>query len=253
MIMPLRRFKESGIHLFAQYLTELKAGGTAAPPIWLLTDDVHTEVVEPETDVPNATFANRLAAAKHLDELFTRAELSEVSRDVGLWAWLSLRYFDQLCPADKSGRREPGQFSDGAYVRLIPAVGANRRYYRHLLLGPYMIFRTYHDSPAMAMSLLVDPPHVATAEAYRLFVENPSLISCRAAVGVATALYFDSDANKMRRGYGRKTGGGCRRLVQVLQQLDLTFDLYSLSVERLLGLLPSEFDPFRPRQLRLAI
>ena len=251
--MNLRRLTASGIALFSQYLDELKAGGTAAPPLWLLTDDAQTQLIAPETPVADTSFVNRLEAARYVDDLFAKAELSDVDRDTGLWAWLSLRFIDQLCPPNKTGHREPGQFASGSFVRLIPAVADSRRYYRHLLLGPHLIFRIYRHEIATAMALLADPVNVATAEAYRLFVESPWLISCRAAVGTATALYFDLDRNRMRRGYGRKTAGGCRRLVQVLQQFDCTFDLYALTLEKLIGLLPSEFDGFKPRQLRLAI
>lgn len=249
----LHRFKQTGIDLFNAYLVNVSAGAADPPPEWLLTDPMHSEEIAPEIPVPAVTFSNRLAAARHVDALFARAELSDVDRDEGLWAWLSLRFFDQLCPPDKDGKRKPGEVSDGVFVRLIPAIQRNRRYYRHLLLGPYLIMRAYRAEIDSAMALLADAPHVATAEAYRLFVENPSLISCRAAVGTATALYYDKISGRMRRGYGRKTSGGCRRLIQVLQQFDCTYDLYSLSTDTLLAMLPNEFDEFRPEPLLLAI
>ena len=104
-----------------------------------------------------------------------------------------------------------------------------------------------------AMALLSDAPHVANVEAYRHFVESQSLISCHAAVGTATAMYYDPGRGRMRRGYGRKTSGGCRRLIQVLQQFDCTFDLYSLTTEKLLELLPKEFESWKQKQMRLAI
>jgi hypothetical protein len=92
---------------------------------------------------------------------------------------------------------------------------------------------------------------VATSETYRLFIENPALISCRAAVAVATHLYYDPTRGRLRRGAGAKGNGGCRRLVMVLQQFDCTFDLPMLTKEGLLELLPQEFERFVPRQMEL--
>jgi hypothetical protein len=41
-------------------------------------------------------------------------------------------------------------------------------------------------------------------------------------------------------------GAGCaRRLADVLKQFDVTWDLYAMTTDGLLGLLPGEFDRFR--------
>jgi hypothetical protein len=39
--------------------------------------------------------------------------------------------------------------------------------------------------------------------------------------------------------------GTLRRFVHVLQQLDVTYDVYGMSGQALLDLLPAEFDPWR--------
>jgi len=40
--------------------------------------------------------------------------------------------------------------------------------------------------------------------------------------------------------------GTLYRFIDVIQQLDLTYDLYSMNGEEILGLLPPEFDRWRP-------
>jgi len=39
-----------------------------------------------------------------------------------------------------------------------------------------------------------------------------------------------------------------RRFVDVLQQLDVNYDLYSMSAEAIVGLLPDEFDKWRKKR-----
>lgn len=242
MSTSLRRFRQSGIDQFNKYLSDLKAGGTAPPPLWLLTDASHTELIEPETPVPDATFANRLAAAEYLDALFAKAELTNVDRDTGLWAWLSLRFLDQLCPPEAHGRRNPGEYSGGVFVRLIPDVADYQKYYRHLLFGPYLIFKA-HRTPASAMSLLaapVDTPGevVGQVGAYQKLVSNPSVVEA------ATRLYYDATKASLKKGSSSKVKGAPRRFVRVLNQFDLTWDLNAMTADQIIQLLPNEFTRF---------
>ena len=44
-------------------------------------------------------------AAEYLHNCFTVVGLSDVERDRGLWAWLSLFYIDAVCPQGRSGER----------------------------------------------------------------------------------------------------------------------------------------------------
>ncbi len=243
--MNLRRLSADGITQFGQYLAQLKTEPTQPPPMWLLD---HPTASEPVADVEVAPtiFANRLAAAKYLDSLITAAGLTGVERDVGLWAWLSLFFFEQVCPLEGSRGRDPG-----ALARFIPEIAESRRYYRHLLLGPFMMYSAHRDNPERLQAHLCDKITIGTSETYRLFIENPALIACNAAVETATLLYYDPDRGRVRRGTGTKGGGGCRRLIQVLQQFDCTFDLPMLSRDRLLDMLPQEFSRFVPQQMRL--
>jgi hypothetical protein len=60
------------------------------------------------------------------------------------------------------------------------------------------------------------------------------------------ALYWDDKRGVTKRGSGSKNLPGTpRRLAAVRQQLDVTWDMTDLSPERILELLPSEFDGFK--------
>jgi hypothetical protein len=68
-------------------------------------------------------------------------------------------------------------------------------------------------------------------------------------VGVATLLYCDS-RNAIKPG----AAASVDRLSDVLMQLDRTYDIYGMTADALLPLLPREFDGFRraPRRPRTA-
>ena len=50
-----------------------------------------------------------MEAARYLDSVLSGVTGCDVERDAGLWAWLSLFYFEDLCPPDGRGRRKPGE------------------------------------------------------------------------------------------------------------------------------------------------
>jgi hypothetical protein len=242
--MKLYRFNPEGVNRFGQFLDALAADPSLAVPADILTDSSCVVQVPPGVEIDGRQFQNRMEAARHLDGILCQVTGCDVERDAGLWAWLALFYFDQLCPPDRQGLREPGKRS-----KWIPEVSESRRYYRHLLLGPYRIYRAHRDDPERARALLADPVTVSTSEVYRLLVENPSLVTCNAVVEAATLLYYDPVKGRIRRGAGAKGEGGARRFVQILQQFDCTFDLAMLHTNRLLELLPTEFNRFKQARL----
>ena len=78
-----------------------------------------------------------MEAAEYLYVLFSQDGASGLDRIPEVWAWLSAFYFEQLCPARKDGTRRPGE-----EARWIP-IGTAFRYYRHLLAGPYLIYKSF--------------------------------------------------------------------------------------------------------------
>jgi hypothetical protein len=61
----------------------------------------------------------------------------------------------------------------------------------------------------------------------------------------AGELYTDAHTSGFKRGAASSRKGGARRLVAFLNQITLTYDIYSMSKEQLLNLLPSEFNRFK--------
>ncbi|MEX1027056.1 MAG: hypothetical protein WD049_03475 [Candidatus Paceibacterota bacterium] len=237
--MKIRRLTQVGIERFDAFLRSL---GTDAPyprPLGLLTDERTSAPVEFDREIEDRGFATRLDAAKYVAERFANVG-SDIIHDQGLWSWLSLFYFDRICP------KKNGVYVPGERARWIPATTEHRRYYRHLLAGPYRIYNGNRDDPERAMLFLYGPLGIVGHFYYQI-VSRQELITNRTVVRVATELYYDSGQQQQRRGaqtHGKP--GTVFRFVAFLNQLDTTWDLYSMSVDELLERLPSEFDRFRP-------
>jgi hypothetical protein len=230
--MKLRRFTTPGIEQFRNFLQQLRNDPHLGIPVALLHDATASEALSVDVEVEYHPFSTRLDLAKYLDQLLTNKGLENLEQDVGLWSWLTLFFLGQLCPKGKKV---------GVEAAYIPMVGVSTRYYRHLLLGPYVMYRVYRKDPDKLHVLLSSPVNIGNSETYRLFIENPTLIACPAVLATANVLYYDYAKGKLKRGAGSKDAGGCRRLIDYLQQIDCTYDLPMLSEQQLTTMLPKEF------------
>ena len=94
------------------------------------------------------------------------------------------------------------------------------------------------------MILLYGPLNVM-GEVVEQLASRQELITNRSIIAAATKLYFDTTKAAPRRGFGGKGPGSPRRLADILNQLDLTWDLYAMSQDQVIGKLPLEFDRFK--------
>jgi hypothetical protein len=236
--MNLRRLNDEGLRRFRDYIESLNSEPSLPPPFDLLENPKTSESAS-DIAVQPQSFQNRLEAATLLYELLESAGLSDPARDIGLWAWLSLLLFDSVCPADGHGRRKPGQVA-----RHIPDSANFRRYYRHLLAGPWRIFRSHRHAPHDAMVVLCQPLH-KPGDIVEQLASRQELVTNRAFLAAATRLYIDQASSQPRRGAGSKSRGAPRRLADFCNQIDVTWDLYAMGADELLAKLPKEFDRFR--------
>ncbi len=239
MAATVRALTEAGIDQFRAYLDELRAAGTsAAPPVELLHSIGLTTELPVDIVMEQRQFGNRMELAKYLHEKLTPLGTRVLDRNAGLWAWLSLYFFDQVCPVGTSGARRPGRD-----YRHIPEFVFRLRH-RHLLYGPFQIYRRHG---VLSLLLLAGRPD-SESNLYHELVSRQDIIANKGAMQAAMMLYFDPVRLAPKRGAQATEArpGTVRRFVRVLQQLDLTFDIYGLSGQQILELLPREFDAWRP-------
>jgi hypothetical protein len=220
----VRTLSVEGIKRFREFLNQLRAGGNSPPPMDLLDGGQHSEPLSANIEIDNRNFVSRLEAAEYLTTKF--GGIRDVHYGTGLWTWLTLFYFDQVCPPNEIGNRKVNE-----EARYIPGLGS-WRYYRHLLAGPFRIYQLYgQQSKLFLKGPLAELPDFTEQLSSRL-----ELITNRAIVEAATHLYFDSQNERPKRGAAstKRNPGTLRRFVDLMRQLDLTYDLYSLDHNELL-------------------
>jgi hypothetical protein len=167
-------------------------------------------------------------------EVFSECEDRLISRNHGLWSWLALFYFDQLCKADAAGNRKP--LEDAVYV--LEERFSFRRYYRHAIRTPWMAVKEHGEH---AKVLLLTSGKGTRTDINEQLGAYQHLFANKTIIASAYAMYFDKEQQKPRRGAGGKGGGSARRLANIARQLELTYDLQECSPSKFLTLLPREF------------
>lgn len=237
--MNLKRFNTNGVEAFRSYLTALQDDPMISPPFHLLSDSYLTSEIG-NIEVSSQNFQSRFEAAVWLLKIIDSVSIATPSKDVGLWSWLSLLHFDAVCPFTKAKGRKPGHVA-----RHIPEVGNFQRYYRHLLAGPWSIIRAYRENPESALSILCQPLY-SPGDIVEQLASRQELVTNRALISAATILYVDTTSRLPRRGSGGKSKGAPRRLAAFYNQLDVTYDMYTINTDELLQKLPKEFARFKP-------
>lgn len=230
----VRTLNEKGIQTFKEYLAELRIGLASSLPVELLEDPGYTAKMKGGLEVEKLTFDSKLDMAQYLFETFQNLPSSQIDQNIGLWSWLSLYYFDQVCPANTAGKKDPGQ--DCRHILDLDF----RRYYRHLLIGPYNTYRLHGER----VSLLLYGPLDRINKFYEELSSRQSFFTNKGVIEAANLLYYDPRRKGPKSGAGGATRkpGTLLRFIDVIQQLDLTYDLYSMTGVEVLSLLPSEFD-----------
>lgn len=235
MTQTVRRLTQTGIEQFRDYLKKLREGATAGPDRSLLTDPKASEPFDRPGSIEDRSFPTRLELARYLTEVFDGIE--ELEEDVGFWSWLSLFYFDQVCPLGPDGRRQPGR--DYRHI-LEPGYLYG---HRHLLGGPFLVYRLHGERARLLLSTKIHQEN----DFHHELASRQTLISNPTIMEAADRLYFDERTGRPKPGAqdSKRAPGTLRRFIDVVQQLDLNYDLHSMTADALLGLLPSEFDQWR--------
>lgn len=236
--MRARRFTEQGLVRFAEYVdrarSSRKAGLDVDPvPVDLLSDDSLSESTEWELPPGEPVFDTKFAIGQFVSGIVPDAEYEHVRADAGFWSWLAARYFDQIT----GGRTKVKERR--AYVAGL----SFQEFYRHLILGPYYLYFTARDEPARVRVLLYDDPTTMN-EVMVQFGSYQTLMQNKELQAVIQRLYFDESRQRIKRGAGGKGAGTPRRLMDFLRQIELNYDLGSITADRFWRMLPREFSRF---------
>ena len=240
--MKIRKLTDKGIQRFRDYLAELRQGSQAPPPATLLEHADFSIPIGGEAEIEPRAFNNRLDLACYLDQVLDGIFADNLQDDVHLWSWLSLYFFDQVCPVEENGLRKPGR--DYRHI-LEPGYPYG---HNHLLAGTYLVFSVYGLGENLSRLLLWTPPNLESDFHHKL-ASRQTFITNKGLLEAVDKLCFNAPEAKPKKGalVKKNAPGTLQRFIDVIQQLDLTYDLYSLSGEQILALLPPEFDKWKDR------
>ena len=232
-MINLRIFSEQGIKKFQEYIQELKDNSQTSRLD--LNVEPHSIEFQPGVDIGETrVFPTRMELGRYLSESFTKAGINraDVIGKRELWTWIAYLWFDQLCPVLNKVRnvRETARYI---------CTSDYRNYYRHYIAASYDIYSLHGNKNSR---LFLYSPLYVHNDFIEQIASRQYIISNRSLVDVAHRLYWDAHSNSPKRGsQTRNKPGNHRRFVRMVGQLELTYDIYSMTPDEILNLLPEEF------------
>lgn len=237
-MLSLSRMTETGVTRFEEYLQNAKDGATDPFPEALLTETRYAVVIKPQRVVTYQQFATTRDLVRSLHEVVESLTLPGKYYNQSLWAWISAFYLDAICPATEDGVRKVGELN-----RYLPPKRRSFRINnRHLLSLPTLLYDLHGDARTRLFTYTAPNEK---SDILRLIAEQQELTMNGSLLDALHALYWDAAVDKPKRGL-RDTAGGIERFIAVVNQLNLTFDLFAMTGEQILDLLPQrEFGRWR--------
>jgi len=231
--MKLHILTEEGLTEFRYYLNGLRTGEIAD----LDRDNLFTENLSIQFEKEIEMFDLKVNSKKEfiieLIEMLKDINLKENYYNVELWSWISVYYFDIVCPKINDLRKP------GADDRHILNPDNWQRYYRHLIAAP---IRLYLELRELAIGYLDGSPNTH-GEFFEQLASSQELATSPSVIEAANILFWDNEKKEFKRGSrGKNKPGTIRRYARdIIPQFQMTYDLNSMSGEEIIELLPDEF------------
>ncbi len=231
--VSIRQMTDVGIEHFQSYLVKIKDEEVIPFPNELLTNEMYVRVLDPNVTVEPRTFTTSLEIIQYLYPRIEALNFNQKFYDAGLWAWLTALYFDSLCAKDKVGRWKVREMAC-----YIPSISRNfRDDKRHLLAASVRMYDSHGEN---RMKLFLFTPPYQTAEGFRLIMESQDLSSNHPLLDALNILYWDEKTKRPYKGSIKDSPGSLERFISVMNQFNLTFDLFSMTGEQIIELLPKQ-------------
>ncbi len=235
--MELRIMNDKGEEKFREYLLKLKNGNKINPPISMLEDDKYSTIFLPQIKIKQMNFSTRLEFAKYLLEILGGLDGRDLARKSGIWTWLALFFFDSICPQQSDGTRKVRETA-----KYICSADYSD-YYRHFVAAAFMIIRKHGEDNSLLF--LSCPMHLHNDMMEQL-ASRQYIISNRNLIIALHILYWDYKRKKIKTNATNKIyPGNLRRMISLVDQLEINYDLNNLAPHKILKLLPTEFDKWK--------
>ena len=229
----LRSLTPEGLNLFRQVMS-----GTLDDTALDVANSALAKPVPGTAPLVVRDFVTARAMAEAICASLGNLSAQAMADEIGLWAWLAFILRDQLFPK-VNGVRKVTEIH-----RWYPAAAADyQKAQRHLVRMPVVAWETLGET---ADHLICNLPRVGP-EIREQLTSQQDMFSPEFQK-VCRQLYYDETTGSVRRGAAGKTGPGvARRMAAVRKQLDVTWDMTDLPADRIMKLLPAEFDGFQHR------
>lgn len=247
MKVPLRRFSEQGIQEFENLVVSFRASRKIDDTLLfsLVFSDNFTNFIEDFGEIDMSLDVNKFQFAKSISEILNLPVNKVLDRDKGLWTWISALMLKKLVTINEKTQEAKFGNDNALYVYDH----SWKRYYRHLIAFPCLVFSTLGENGRVFLRGKISERGeiVEQLASVQEVQRNPGVIEA------ITILYYDPIKDDVVRGAASKPnenkdiGGQARRLREVLGQFALTFDLNAMSGPDIVNLLPKEFDRWKVR------
>jgi hypothetical protein len=234
----IRVLTDRGMELFRNYILEVKDDPQKPPPISRLSQKPWSSEFSTHIEVESLSVTTRIQLGKYLVELFQvqGVDRRDILNNPGMWSWLALLWFDNLCPVQSDGARKVLETSH--YV----CSSHYTDYYRHLVAASWDIYYLHRE---ISRLFLWTPLYIHNDFVEQL-ASRQNIITKKALIEVFDHLYWDPKSDRPKSGaQNRDKPGNFRRLQLFIQQVELTYDLHTMSVGEIIALLPSEYDSWK--------
>lgn len=228
----LRRFNQAGLGRFEDYVR--RDQGSSAPPTEMLVDDHLTEVFSDQIELEQKCYESSYQLGLDICSVADKDGAQVMLADPMVWPWLSLFYHESVMPI-RRGRRFVGA-PDRHLVISNLEWNSYDHSHRHLIRTAVQAVHQFQED---ARIMLTRPDqHTKMAEQIMSRKVGYHWAFSRDVVRAVRKLYWNPKSNAIRKGAKGTGPGGIERLMTVLRQLDVTYDVMSLDADQLLKLLP---------------
>lgn len=231
----IRALNAKGIEVFNDYIFRKRSKENVQPPYYALSDPEYSDELDVSISIEDIEFSSRYEIGTYLTEKFSSINIQPYLGHTGFWSWLALFWFEQLSPK-KDGQHDPHK----EYNYILSSDYRHRP--RHSIFMTWQLVSQYGEDVRFMLSKV---PSVR-GELTELLLSRQEILTSTSAIGVASLLYYDANTGIFKRGAAARKSAGCvTRFMSWIQQIQRTYDIFSMSKEELYELLPSEFERFQ--------
>lgn len=232
--VELRRLTPSGITRFKKLLAQL----ATEPELDIeqeMSSPIYYEKVRSGKVFPAANFVTKKDYGRWLTGQLS--EMENVTSDVGLWSWIALKHFDSIRFSNKQGTK--ASRTANRYVLDTP-----RSSYRHLAWQCWWAIKNFDTAGEFLLDGNDKWKHPLSYQGGEVMAQlgaNQKTAGSVPMVDFGRRVFTSPTTgkrSKMLSGSGRISP---RDFVRVSKQLYLTYDLASMSVEKLTNLYPERY------------